>query len=198
MADSAIGGEKPPEKSKKGLKRPGRRTKIRIDMTPMVDIAFLLLIFYMVSTVFSRPTLMEFSRPPKDGINKTTQLAESRFLEIFVDKNDSCYYQLPKTMQRPARVSFEKLVKIINLKNRSVPDLIMTLKLDTNASYSSLVRLMDEIQKMERGINAEIEIARRSDPQLTEENFSPRFTLQDMTEYDEYLLDMANKERRTK
>jgi biopolymer transport protein ExbD len=37
------------------LKRPKRRIGIKIDMTPMVDIAFLLLIFYMATTTFKPP-----------------------------------------------------------------------------------------------------------------------------------------------
>ena len=49
---------------KKGLRRPKRRVAIRIDMTPMVDIAFLLLIFYMVTTVFAMPQAMEINLPP--------------------------------------------------------------------------------------------------------------------------------------
>ena len=51
--------ERAPKGAKKGLRRPKRRIAIRIDMTPMVDIAFLLLIFYMVTTVFSMPQAME-------------------------------------------------------------------------------------------------------------------------------------------
>ena len=58
--------ERAPKGGKKGLRRPKRRIAIRIDMTPMVDIAFLLLIFYMVSTVFSMPQAMEINLPPKD------------------------------------------------------------------------------------------------------------------------------------
>jgi biopolymer transport protein ExbD len=46
---------------KKGLRRPKRRISVRIDMTPMVDIAFLLLIFYMVTTVFAMPQAMEIN-----------------------------------------------------------------------------------------------------------------------------------------
>ena len=49
-----------------GFRRPKRRISIRIDMTPMVDIAFLLLIFYMVSTVFAMPQAMEINLPPAD------------------------------------------------------------------------------------------------------------------------------------
>jgi biopolymer transport protein ExbD len=41
--------------------RPG----IRIDMTPMVDIAFLLLVFFMVTTVFRLPQAMEINLPPE-------------------------------------------------------------------------------------------------------------------------------------
>jgi biopolymer transport protein ExbD len=63
MGSVDLGSDKPSGK-KKGLKRPKRRISIRIDMTPMVDIAFLLLIFYMVSTIFSEPQAMEINLPP--------------------------------------------------------------------------------------------------------------------------------------
>ena len=39
----------------KGIHRPKRRLGIRIDMTPMVDVAFLLLIFFMTTTQFQPP-----------------------------------------------------------------------------------------------------------------------------------------------
>ena len=49
-------------------KRSKRRVPVRIDMTPMVDIAFLLLIFYMVSTVFALPQAIEINQPKTPGI----------------------------------------------------------------------------------------------------------------------------------
>jgi biopolymer transport protein ExbD len=67
--------ERAPKGGKKGLRRPKRRISIRIDMTPMVDIAFLLLIFYMVSTVFSMPQAMEINLPPKDRFALTRKVA---------------------------------------------------------------------------------------------------------------------------
>jgi biopolymer transport protein ExbD len=57
--------QKEPKGGGKGKRREKRRIAIRIDMTPMVDIAFLLLIFYMVSTVFAAPQAMEINLPPK-------------------------------------------------------------------------------------------------------------------------------------
>ena len=48
-----------------GVSRKKRRVGIRIDMTPMVDVAFLLLIFFMVTTVFRTPKALEINLPPK-------------------------------------------------------------------------------------------------------------------------------------
>ena len=54
----------------KGGRRKKRRISIKIDMTPMVDIVMLLLIFYMVTTVFSMPQAMEINLPPEDEQDK--------------------------------------------------------------------------------------------------------------------------------
>jgi biopolymer transport protein ExbD len=58
--------ERKTKKGKKGGRRPKRRVGIRIDMTPMVDVAFLLLIFFMVTTVFRTPQALEINLPPDD------------------------------------------------------------------------------------------------------------------------------------
>ena len=54
------------KKKGKGIHRPKRRVGVRIDMTPMVDVAFLLLIFFMVTTVFRTPQALEINLPPDD------------------------------------------------------------------------------------------------------------------------------------
>ena len=65
----------------KAFRRPKRRVGIRIDMTPMVDVAFLLLIFFMVTTVFRLPQAMELNLPPKDA---EVDVAESSVLMLYV------------------------------------------------------------------------------------------------------------------
>ena len=64
----AVDAPQPRSGKKKGGKRAKRRVGIRIDMTPMVDVAFLLLIFFMVTTVFRKPQALEINLPPD---NKT-------------------------------------------------------------------------------------------------------------------------------
>ena len=59
-----MGGDRSNRKTRlmRRFRRRGR-IGVRSDMTPMVDIAFLLLIFYMVSTVFALPQAMEVNLP---------------------------------------------------------------------------------------------------------------------------------------
>jgi biopolymer transport protein ExbD len=189
MAGVDLSADKPQKGKKQGLRRPKRRVSIRIDMTPMVDIAFLLLIFYMVTTVFSRPLRMEISLPPKPEPGTeppSVKIGESKLLQIFVDKNDSLYYQTGEGMKQPEKISFEDLAKLIDEKNRNIPGFVMVLKLDQAASYSMMVNLIDEIQSVERAINSEVAILKQTDPGL--EDFSVRFSLQDMTAWDEHVL----------
>src|ERR1044071_9219275 len=79
-------------KKKGGLsgRRPKRRVGIRIDMTPMVDVAFLLLIFFMVTTVFRTPKALEINLPPKD---LKTDVPESKTFLIRVLADGRLYWQ---------------------------------------------------------------------------------------------------------
>src|SRR4030066_484421 len=77
--------EGPRRAKKTGLRRPKRRVGIRIDMTPMVDIAFLLLIFYMVTTLFSAPKAMEISLPPDKETEVKVKESHLLFLRVTAD-----------------------------------------------------------------------------------------------------------------
>src|SRR5712671_625394 len=79
------------KKKGKGMSRPKRRVGIRIDMTPMVDVAFLLLIFFMVTTVFRTPQALEINLPPKKDV--TVQVGESKILELRVLPDDRVYWK---------------------------------------------------------------------------------------------------------
>src|SRR5262249_4013549 len=80
-------------KKKAGLsgRRPKRRVGIRIDMTPMVDVAFLLLIFFMVTTVFRTPKALEINLPPKD--NKNVEVPESKTMTIRILADGRLYWK---------------------------------------------------------------------------------------------------------
>ena len=119
---------------KKGLRRPKRRVAYRIDMTPMVDIAFLLLIFYMVTTVFAMPQAMEINLPPKEQKDIEIDIKESNLLTIRIDDQGRYWWiignpkignlplMIPTTREKPDsiayQVSADSLRGLLMTKNR--------------------------------------------------------------------------------
>src|SRR5436190_18626339 len=73
----------------KGSRR--RRVGIRVDMTPMVDVAFLLLIFFMVTTVFRTPQALEINLPPDEKTQ--VQVAESKVVTVRVLPDQRAYWR---------------------------------------------------------------------------------------------------------
>lgn len=82
------------EKQKGGKKRPKKGTT-HIDMTPMVDLMCLLITFFMLTTAFSKPKVMEIVLPDKikkDQKVDPPKIAESRTLNIVLGPNDIVYW----------------------------------------------------------------------------------------------------------
>ena len=65
-----------------------KKSSTHIDMTPMVDLAFLLLTFFMLTTTFSKPKTMELNMPDKDGPPSKVNNA----LTVLLTGGDKIYY----------------------------------------------------------------------------------------------------------
>jgi biopolymer transport protein ExbD len=80
----------------KGKEEKGKPKKLstRIDFTPMVDLAFLLITFFMLATTFSKPQTMEIAMPSKDKVTEEeqTKVKASRAVTIVLDKDNAVYY----------------------------------------------------------------------------------------------------------
>jgi len=82
------------EKQKGGKKRP-KKHSTHIDMTPMVDLMCLLITFFMLTTAFSKPKVMEIVLPEKIKKNEKVEppkIADSRTLNIVLGPNDKVYW----------------------------------------------------------------------------------------------------------
>ncbi len=80
---------------KKHSKKPkGKKMSTRIDLTPMVDLGFLLITFFMLATTLIKPQTMEISMPSKDKVPEEEQskIKASKAITIILAKDDSIYY----------------------------------------------------------------------------------------------------------
>jgi biopolymer transport protein ExbD len=133
----AGGGAK---KRKGGRKRPARRGRIRIDMTPMVDVAFLLLIFFMVTTVFRRPQALEITLPAEKA---EIEMPENNVLQIRVTEAGRIYWNIGVEDPRPVEV--HALHEVVGTHRGANPALAALIKIDRKAEYHWMVDILDEV-----------------------------------------------------
>jgi biopolymer transport protein ExbD len=69
-----------------------KKQLLRIDMTPMVDLGFLLITFFVFTTTISTPTVADLFMPKTDGVVDPTKLSKSLALTVLLDENDKIYY----------------------------------------------------------------------------------------------------------
>ncbi|MBI2793558.1 MAG: biopolymer transporter ExbD [Ignavibacteria bacterium] len=115
-------------------------------MTPLVDITFLLLTFFMLTTSMITPQTMEMSVPPEMDVQ--IEVRESELLTIRVRSDGKVFVNMG--LDAPSLVTMKELRKIvidqnIALKNRC----IVTLKASGNASYGLVVEILDELNAAE-------------------------------------------------
>ena len=130
------------KKGGKGFHRPKRRVGIRIDMTPMVDVAFLLLIFFMVTTVFRTPQALEINLPPDN--DTPAEIAESKVLQLRVLGDDRIFWKRgPKEdpWSRTVAGSIQDVLK--PLANNK--DLVVLIKIDRDARFENMVAIIDQL-----------------------------------------------------
>jgi len=123
------------EKGKKGGKKKPKKHSTAIDMTPMVDLMCLLITFFMLTTAFSKPKVMEIILPeppdPHDTI-KPTEVDSSRALSIILSKEHAVYYYRGKAdlKSKMFRTDFsdEGIRKILLRWNQSLSQKVKELK----------------------------------------------------------------------
>ena len=78
---------------KKGKKVRAKKQSTKIDMTPMVDLAFLLLTFFILTTTFNKPKTMELTMPDKVTDEKEqTKINENDILNLVLAENNKIFY----------------------------------------------------------------------------------------------------------
>ena len=118
-------------------KRRRGRHEANVELTPLIDVVFLLLIFFMVSTTFIRETQLKITLPESSG---ELQEIEPGTIEIVVDRAGE--YAVNDRLL----VDSEKSTLMRALREVMDPDLaspLVVITADALASHQSVVRAMD-------------------------------------------------------
>ena len=80
--------------SKGGKKKGVKKMSTRVDFTPMVDLGFLLITFFMLTTTLLKPQTMEISMPSKDKVKDEDgiKIKQSLAITVLLGKDNAVYY----------------------------------------------------------------------------------------------------------
>src|SRR6202008_3614943 len=133
---------------KKGGKVRAKKQSTKVDMTPMVDLAFLLLTFFILTSTFNKAKTMEVTMPDKvENEEEQTKINENDILNLVLAENDKIYYWTGLTP--PAEVtnySKDGVRKLLLTRMRDNPKMMVLIKPKDESRYNNMVDILDEME----------------------------------------------------
>ena len=125
-----------------------RKNTVRIDMTPMVDLAFLLLTFFMLTTQFMEPYIIKLELPlkPDTPANQPPIKPEKVITVILGEKNRVYWYQ-GTDESKVAVTDFDSdgIRKVLFEKNRQIQGMYVFIKPTARSRYQNMIDILDEM-----------------------------------------------------
>ena len=136
----------------KGGKIRAKKASTKIDMTPMVDLGFLLITFFMLTTTLSRPVTMQLNMPDKTDDQQKSEVKMSETLTVSPGPDGKVYYYqgLPNEAGTKLEVTTfddkEGIRQILFQKKQAIgTNFTIVIKPTKNAKYKSVIDFLDEL-----------------------------------------------------
>jgi biopolymer transport protein ExbD len=197
-----------------GPQKKGKPKKLstRVDLTPMVDLGFLLLTFFMLATSMIKPQTMEIAMPPKDDTVKKedlTKVKASKAVTIILGKDNKVFYyegtrenDIDPTV-KPTDFSASGLRKLLVQKNRTVVKQILELKNDLQKKTISKEQFDKKKVEIMGDKNAPVVVIKATEESLYRDLIDvldemaicniAKYAIVDITDYDKDLIKDLNK-----
>ena len=131
-----------------GVKK-AKKLSTRVDLTPMVDLGFLLITFFIFTTTMSQPTAMKLFLPKDtDKPDEQNKLKESAALTVMPAKNNQVYYYEGLDPTKIQSSNFKAIRDVILDKKRrtDAKDFMVIIKCTQDATYKNTVDILDEMK----------------------------------------------------
>lgn len=144
-----------------------RKLNTKVDLTAMVSVSFLLIIFFMLVGELSKPKFMDFSLPKKysdeewNGVTHCYSGLENRIMTVLLDQNDKIvihngFIDFPEHPAKQVKFGKDGIRKELIKKQASIFDyytksgrpgrgLIVIIKPSEKCNYKNLVDILDEM-----------------------------------------------------
>jgi biopolymer transport protein ExbD len=146
---------------KKGGKVRAKKANAKVDLTAMVDLAFLLITFFMLTTTLSKPQSMSLGLPDKDddpSKNKDIKVDENRTMTVLLGENNKLVYYmglLATPIGGPKEMAFGKdgirkellsrKVSVVEYTGNKDKGIIVIIKPSKKSKYKNLIDILDEM-----------------------------------------------------
>jgi biopolymer transport protein ExbD len=118
-----------------------KKEELNVDVTPLIDVVFLLLIFFMVSTTFDRESKIDVTLP-QASIDVPKE--QNDVIEITVSSDGMFYVNGKRVVNKQVSTLKQALLKVAN--GREDPPIIISA--DANAAHQSVVIVMDAARQL--------------------------------------------------
>src|SRR5687767_2019213 len=133
-----------------GVKK-AKKQSTRVDLTPMVDLGFLLITFFIFTTTMSQPTAMRLFLPKDtEKPEEQNKVKASGALSLLLGKNDVVYYyegELAPDASNFKTTTFKEIRDVITKKKKSTDpkDFVVVIKPNAESTYKNAVDALDEM-----------------------------------------------------
>lgn len=113
-----------------------KRELISMDLTPLIDVVFLLLIFFIVTSEFKKnESILNLSLPNSAS---TQKVLDKKDIQIEISKEEVAY--------KSEKITFEELKTKLTLVKK---DSSITVKIDKEVKYERVVKLLDILNELQ-------------------------------------------------
>lgn len=132
------------EKRGSGLRRLVKKRSTRTDMTPMVDLAFLLLAFFILTTTFQKTSVMPVTMPDPEG--GSSPVSASNVLNLALTENDKIFWWMGSD-ETPIATDYSKsgVRQVLLERLNENSSLIVLIKPHHKSRFQNVVDILDEM-----------------------------------------------------
>ncbi len=137
-------------RKQKGISK-SKKLLTRVDLTPMVDLGFLLITFFIFTSALAKPKVMKLNMPDDSPNTKPLQSSEDKTITLLVGKDNRLYFYSGVFKGDVKEINYKELRNVIIEKKQQVykkfgsSKLVILIKVTNEATFKNIVNALDEM-----------------------------------------------------